>query len=1470
MHVRLILLILTTVLVSLWGLFSYALHALAQDFETTLGQQQLASVRVHAANVEDSLIERLTALEGLTRRITPALMRNAGALQSALEAWSASAPLFSAGFIVTDVRGTAIASVGASANRVGVNYLDREPIRSALLQGRAGLGPPVIGRTLGVPLVALAVPVRDAEGQILGSMVGVIELARTGFLERVLEKSTVLGSHFMLIDLATRQIVSASERQWTLRALPTAQVSPAFASLLELSEGSARLIDPDGVEVLATVQRLPRVGWALVASLPTAVAFAPLRALNQRLLVATVLVSLVLLVVVTLVLRHQLAPLQRSFVRLSELAQNLPTSVDRLDLPQGRDEIGQLNQAFVTLLTRLLQREVLLREQEAKLKQTSAELQQAQALAHIGSWHLQIQRDILSWSDEIYRIFDVEPQSFGANLAAFFERVHPQDRTLVRETFERALAERTPYSVEHRLLLPSGRIKWVHERGLTQYDAQGRPLVSVGTVQDITERKLAELARQESLVLLRAVIDSIPMRVFWKDTDLRYIGCNQAFARDAGRDSADALLGLTDYDCAWAEQAEHYRADDLEVIRSGQPRLNYEEPQTTPEGQRVWLRTSKIPLRHADGRVFGVLGLYEDITLSRRYEDQLRKLSLIIEQSPEGIAITDLDGVIEYVNDAYQRRCGYARSALIGHNPRLLRSGETPPSVFESLWQTIKQGQVWTGELINRRQNGERFVVRSIIIPIRNIAGEVTHYASVEDDITEAQRLAQELEQHRNHLEALVAQRTHDLNQARAQADAANRAKSEFLANMSHEIRTPMNGVVGALDLLEQTPLQPAQRRLLAITHKSAMALLSLLNDILDFSKIEAGKFEVDSTPTRLAEVLEDTVLLMAHTATSHRVRLSLHVDTRLPDWVLADGARLRQVVINLLSNAIKFSRADSGRASVRAAPLQRDDGSQALVIEVRDNGIGMNDEVRAQLFTPFTQGEASSARRYGGTGLGLSIAQRLARLMGGDIAVDSAPGVGSAFTVTLPLIPCLAPADSPSLSPPDLQAVQVLCIDPDPDDWPAVQDYCARAGAQARWVNTEALDGECGEAAAGDGCRVLLIDLSHPDAAQRVRQTQGSMAVGPRGGQAPAWPVLCLRPRNDPIALSGLMQVSTEVPSGPVLRHELWSALAQLCQRVKPGLAWPPGTGAQASDATAQTAARLDAAASSRSAAQRQGTPRLLLVEDNETNRDVLLEQLRLLGYAADAACDGAQALQAWRGTGYDLVLTDCHMPIMDGFQLTAAIRQAEQGRRHTPIVAITANALAGEAQRCRAAGMDDYLAKPIRMVDLAATLSRWLGPGPAVAETTDAAGIALVSPRADAQIAIKKEVLIADRESAGGENVYFRPDALVEALGPDPALHQRLIQRFLAALGPYEQALRQAADAGDASGLQRTAHTLKSAARTVGAEALSAQCERLESACDASPLSAEAMRLLQAVLQVLEATRQHIADPNAAAPPS
>lgn len=514
-----------------------------------------------------------------------------------------------------------------------------------------------------------------------------------------------------------------------------------------------------------------------------------------------------------------------------------------------------------------------------------------------------------------------------------------------------------------------------------------------------TARIQAEVALESSRDMLAKVINASPQSIFWKDRKSIYLGCNERFAQSAGLARPEDIVGKSDFDLPRPrEDAERYIADDAEVMEKNKPKLHYTEQLQLEDGRRIWLDTSKVPLADANGRIYGVLGMHEDISQRKAAEEELLRLRAAVEQSANIIVITDTQGRIEYVNPAFELATGYARSEAIGRNPSILSSGEQGAGFYGQLWNTIKSGRSWSGQFHNKRKDGSLFWEHATISPVIGPNGQIRSFIAVKQDITE--RIEME----------------HELLEARDRAEAANRAKSEFLAVMSHELRTPLNGVLGFAELLADSSLNEEQKEFVHTIRSSGNHLLQVVNDILDFSSIEEKGVSLHHSHVVVGLVAEGACDAVRNTAVEKGIDFHSDLDPSTPGIIWGDALRIRQILINLLGNAVKFTTAGSVKLKVSPAD---EGGRRFLDFAVEDTGAGIAPDILPRLFQPFTQADSTLRRRFEGTGLGLAISHRLAKAMGGEIRVVSEPGSGSTFTLRIPLEECTLTEGAEPAEPP-------------------------------------------------------------------------------------------------------------------------------------------------------------------------------------------------------------------------------------------------------------------------------------------------------------------------------------------------------------------------------------------------------------------------------------------------------------------
>ncbi|HOW61328.1 MAG TPA: response regulator [Candidatus Contendobacter sp.] len=608
-------------------------------------------------------------------------------------------------------------------------------------------------------------------------------------------------------------------------------------------------------------------------------------------------------------------------------------------------------------------------------------------------------------------------------------------------------------------------------------DEQGQVIRIAIFGADITERKLAEKSLFEAKERLALALAATNQGIYDLNIQTGEAIVSAEYATMLGYDPEC----FAETNSAWIARLHPDDHDAIvkiyqDYLAGRLPEYRVEFRQRTQSGAWKWIFSmGKIVERDADGRPLRMLGTHTDIDAHKATEEQLRMLSLVVEQSPESIVITNPAAEIEYVNEAFVRITGYAREEVLGQNPKILHSGKTPASTYAALWKALAQGQIWKGEFYNHRKDGSEYVEWATIAPIRQLDGRITHYAAIKDDITEKKRLGAELDRHRHHLQELVAERTAQLNEARERAEVAAQTKAAFLANMSHEIRTPMNAILGMTHLALKTKPTPLQRDYLVKIQRSGQHLLGLINDILDFSKIDAGKLGIEQTDFELSHVLDNVTNLMAEKIASKGLKLTITVAADVPNRLVGDPLRLGQVLINYANNAVKFTEHGEITVAVRvAAPLAEEEGI-LLHFAVRDTGIGIGAEQLPLLFQSFQQADASITRQYGGTGLGLAISKRLAELMGGAVGVESTPGQGSTFWFTARLgrgaEAVVAPAVPPARSEP-------------------LPDLAALAGCRALLVEDNALNQEVATAFLREAG--LEVDLA-PDGAVAVEKVRGT-----------------------------------------------------------------------------------------------------------------------------------------------------------------------------------------------------------------------------------------------------------------------------------------------------------------------------------------------------------------------------------------
>ncbi|MBS0420794.1 MAG: response regulator [Proteobacteria bacterium] len=707
----------------------------------------------------------------------------------------------------------------------------------------------------------------------------------------------------------------------------------------------------------------------------------------------------------------------------------------------------------------------------------------------------------------------------------------------------------------------------------------------------------------------------------------------------------------------------------------------------------VEMPAARLDLQHAIGiSDLGVLSItavtltllglvFVTSTVDRRFSSQSRALQsseqrfrLIVETALDAFVEIDTEGVIVDWNAHAEEAFGWSRLEAIGSRIEtvIVLDGESDGGrALREILDSQGSGEARRFEVTARHRSGREFPSEMTLSAIR-LNGQTSYVAFIHD-VSERKQVEREREE------------------AKAAAEAGNRAKSEFLANMSHEIRTPMNGVIGMSELLLDTPLDSMQRDYAENIRDSGNALLTVINDILDFSKVEAGKLGLELLEVDLRDTFEDVARLLSIQAHAKGLEVTAQIDPKLPPLVRADAGRVRQILLNLAGNAIKFTRA--GEVALEIKVLEASPRGTHVRCEVRDTGIGIPLDRQKSLFTPFTQVDASTTRKFGGTGLGLSIVRRLAELMEGESGLDSTPGVGSTFWFTAWFGPAAPPAQAYNTPPAALRGQRVIVVDDNATNRKVLMGQLLQCGVDPISAGSagEALMLMRQAAAAGRPFDAALLDHHMPDGdgaeLGRVIVNDETLdctrlilltSSGQRGeGQMFA-----------DIGFAGYLLK-------PVAQRDLTECL--MLALASEADTWRTHT---------QPIITRHALRAQRSHIHN----RILLAEDNAVNQKVAVRLLEKLNCRVTVVGDGAAAVAHWKNGAFDLILMDCQMPELDGYEATREIRRLEGATGHIPIVALTAHAIKGSDQKCFAAGMDDYLTKPIDSEQLDQCLAKFL----------------------------------------------------------------------------------------------------------------------------------------------------------------
>lgn len=958
--------------------------------------------------------------------------------------------------------------------------------------------------------------------------------------------------------------------------------------------------------------------------------------------------------------------------------------------------------------------------------------------------------------------------------------IHPEDYEQVHQTSCAYIEQRiSDYSLEFRVLDATAKTRWVYMHGHLVSDENGESTRVLGTISDITSRKKTadslhqhEIALRNSEHYLQTVISNTPISLFIIDKRGIY-----TFSRGKGL----SLFNLQEDELV-GKSAFELNRNYPHVIADIQRALNGETFSSVLWRKELAFETKYTPLFNERNELIGTVNVFIDITEYKRTEQALQKQvqqnRSILQSSMDGFCMTDLSGRFFEVNPAFCTLLGHNREYLLGTYLAEIAA----PDAVDSLEHILSA-------LITKHT--ARFETR------------LTHCLGSVLDVEVSSNLVQIAEEKvfliftrdislRKRGEA-------ELRQAKELAEVANLAKSEFLAAMSHEIRTPMNAVIGVTDLLSNTSLNPQQQRYAEMIKTSGENLLNVINDILDFSKIEAGKLVLEHIEFDLTRITNEVIDLFGIAAYSKGLKLACRMPKQMPSCYLhGDPSRLKQVLNNLIGNALKFT--EQGEIVLTVSMVADCAQCVSLRFEVTDTGLGINPDAIKHLFQAFSQADSSTTRRFGGTGLGLTISRRLIQMMGGDIGVHSALGEGSTFWFNLSFdkscrsLPSLLEAHK--VDSQQLQQLRVLIV----DDYATNREILQAQIQHWGLVAETALSGAQGLQRLKDSLLqshpydLAIIDYMMPDM-DGVELARHIRAIP----QLSQLPIIMLTSVYQMHSGDELKQLINLCLHKPVNQGNLFNALLQTMGLVK----------------TESITVSEDEKKISLMTSQYW---HVLLAEDNLINKEVASEMLKNLGAHITWAENGQQALLAVQQQHFDLILMDCHMPIMDGFAATQQLKtwfQHHKIPKPPPIIALTANAMQGDKERCLQSGMDDYLSKPIKIQDLYAMVRHWLPH----LYVKPIARPSLLPPQLSPSIHQQQAVL----------DLHYLAQLRLEMRTRGVA---RLIDLYLQEVPNYINAVHQAVDSEDYETLYMAAHKLKGSSVNMGASQIVQLCLELETA--------------------------------------
>ncbi|MBI3891149.1 MAG: response regulator [Candidatus Wallbacteria bacterium] len=1325
--------------------------------------QQSALASALAADLDGLLRDRLQTLARIAATVPPAALADSTRAQGFLRESQAAAAVFPAGLMLISATGRLLARHPDTDVACPLpSAFTEESFRKTVATREPATS--VYPNPAGPPDLVFVAPIPSPEGPVAGLVAARLDPDTESRFTHLVATPVGRDGHVELWSRDRMLLMGGTDATGRQRSLPGSG-NPVLEAAMAGNNGTAETNRPDGSMDLVSATQLKAVPWIVIVVSPTAEAYAVLAHIRRNTTSAvlfTLLASAISLTIIVRRMRHDL------LVRLQQqnALENARRRTQLILESIGEGVYGANLEGNVTFanpaaaqMTGWSVEELLGKSQHNVLHHTKRDgspypIEECSIIAVLGDSLVRRGTDELFWRKDgttfpiEYVSAPIRESGSVTGAVVVFRDIEERRRVEIRERNRNRILES----------LTKGSSLSGVLRAIAESVEEEDPSIVCSILLLNESRARLQLGAAPSLppdyadVVNEAATDDADSCCFVAArTGQRAIVPD---AREAGGSpDMGGLARRVGMASCWAEPV---------LAASGQPLGSfavYHRKPCSPDAEELRL------IRYA-----------ADLTALAveycRAFDRVQMLSRAVEEGSACVVVTDRAGIIEYVNPSFCQLTGFTAEEALGQNPRILKSGVHSAAFYSEMWSTLLSGKVWRGELCNRKKNGEFYWELASISSLRDVAGEITHFVAVKENLTDRKRMEQELQR------------------AKESAEAANQAKGYFVANVSHEIRTPLNAIIGLSALALRTEMTARQQDYVGKIHNAGTSLLVIINDILDFSKIESGKLQLEAVDFDLEDVLTNVNTLTGRKARERGLEVLFDVSSQVPASLTGDPLRLGQVLVNLMSNAAKFT--EKGEIELSVKLLQRTGDELKVGFAVRDTGMGMTPEQAATLFQPFTQADTSTTRKYGGTGLGLSISRRLVEMMGGELTVESDPGKGSTFRFTARLRARSEAIQQIDAYSSGIKGLRVLVA----DDQASVQQVLARILGRIESKVTTVGNGRAAvdavvRAPASEPYDVLLTDWMMPvldgiETARQVRARCGS-SPGPRIILMTGYDEELDRETAQAAGVDGFL-------FKPVTRSTLFDELSRLF------------------------VARAESAQDAGAARQEMGKPlrgaRILLAEDNEINQQIAVELLGDAGASVDVAINGRVALEKLQTSpgSYDLVLMDIQMPEMDGHETSRRIR-ADGRFADLPIIALTAHALGEEKLRFRESGMADQITKPIDPVAMFETLRRWYRPGDTIADAPapDRAG---TSPAPDKMPQIEGVDTVAGLERVAG----------------NAGLYASLLRRFAETRAGTATDMSDAMEKRDLERARQLAHTVKGLAGNLGATTVEAAAASLE----------------------------------------